>query len=44
MSASIGLTLRLLALALVAVVIQESALSQISIFGISADITPLVVM
>jgi rod shape-determining protein MreD len=39
-----GLTLRLIALALVAVVVQESAISQISIFGISADVTPLVVM
>jgi rod shape-determining protein MreD len=44
MSASIGLTMRLIALALVTVVIQESAISQISIFGVSADITPLVVM
>ena len=44
MSTSIKLTLRLIALALVAVVIQESAVSQISIFGISADLTPLVVM
>lgn len=31
-------------LAFVAVVIQTAAISQISIFGISADITPLVVM
>ena len=43
-STSIGLTLRLIVLALVAVVVQESAISQISIFGISADVTPLVVM
>jgi rod shape-determining protein MreD len=38
------LILRLAALALVTVVIQETAISQISIFGVSADITPLVVM
>ena len=38
------LALRLLALALLTVVVQESAVSQISIFGISADLTPLVVM
>jgi rod shape-determining protein MreD len=44
MRASLNLTLRLVALALVTVVIQESAVSQISIFGISADLTPLVVM
>jgi rod shape-determining protein MreD len=44
MSSSIRLTVRLIALALVSVVIQESAVSQISLFGISADITPLVVM
>jgi rod shape-determining protein MreD len=41
---SVKLTLRLIGLALVAVLVQESAISQISIFGISADITPLVVM
>jgi rod shape-determining protein MreD len=41
---SLRLTLRLAALALVAVVIQETAVSQISIFGVSADLTPLVVM
>jgi rod shape-determining protein MreD len=35
---------RLVALALVTVVVQESAVSQISIFGVSADLTPLVVM
>jgi len=38
------LILRLSALALVTVVIQETAVSQISIFGVSADLTPLVVM
>jgi rod shape-determining protein MreD len=40
----IRLPLRLIALALVIVVVQESAVSQISIFGVSADLTPLVVM
>jgi rod shape-determining protein MreD len=44
MRAWLNLALRLVALALVTVVIQESAVSQISIFGISADLTPLVVM
>ncbi len=38
------LVLRLVLLALGTVVIQEAAISQISIFGISADITPLMVM
>ncbi len=38
------LVLRLAVLALAMVVIQETAVSQISIFGISADLTPLVVM
>jgi rod shape-determining protein MreD len=41
---SLKLPLRLIGLALVTVVVQESAVSQISIFGISADLTPLVVM
>jgi rod shape-determining protein MreD len=41
---SLRLPLRLLALALATVVIQEAAVSQISIFGTSADLTPLVVM
>jgi rod shape-determining protein MreD len=44
MTESIRLPLRLMALALLTVVIQESAVSQISIFGVSADLTPLVVM
>jgi rod shape-determining protein MreD len=44
MKSSLRLTVRLVALALVAVVVQESAISQISIFGVSADITPLVVV
>jgi rod shape-determining protein MreD len=38
------LPLRLVLIAFVAVVIQESAVSQISVFGVSADLTPLVVM
>jgi rod shape-determining protein MreD len=38
------LLLRLVLLALGTVVIQEAAVSQISIFGISADLTPLMVM
>jgi rod shape-determining protein MreD len=38
------LALRLAALAFVAVVIQQAAVSQISIFGVSADLGPLVVM
>ena len=38
------LVLRLVLLALVTVVLQEAAISQVSIFGVSADITPLVVM
>jgi rod shape-determining protein MreD len=38
------LILRLALLALCTVVVQETAVSQISIFGISADLTPLVVM
>jgi len=41
---SLRLPLRLLVLALVTVVIQEAAVSQISIFGTTADLTPLVVM
>jgi rod shape-determining protein MreD len=38
------LVLRLVLLTLVSVVLQEAAISQISIFGVSADVTPLVVM
>jgi rod shape-determining protein MreD len=44
MSESLRLPVRLGLLALVTVVIQEAAVSQISIFGISADLTVLVVM
>jgi len=38
------LPLRLAVLAFATVVIQQAAVSQISIFGVSADLTPLVVM
>ena len=41
---ALRLPIRLIALAFVTVVIQEAAVSQISIFGTSADLTPLVVM
>ena len=41
---SVKLPLRLAVLTLFAVLVQESAVSQISIFGVSADLTPLVVM
>ena len=41
---SLRLPLRLIILAFAAVVIQEAAVSQISIFGTAADLTPLVVM
>ena len=41
---TIKLPLRLILLGFFAVLVQESAISQISIFGVSADITPLVVM
>jgi rod shape-determining protein MreD len=38
------LTLRIVAISFIAVVLQDALISQISIFGVSADITPLVVM
>ncbi|MDQ6607410.1 MAG: rod shape-determining protein MreD [Actinomycetota bacterium] len=44
MTESIQLPLRLFALGFVAVIVQEAAVSQISIFGVSADLTPLMVM
>jgi rod shape-determining protein MreD len=44
MRETLRLPLRLLVLGFVAVVIQQAAISQISVFGVSADITPLVVM
>jgi rod shape-determining protein MreD len=40
----LGLCLRLVALGFVTVVIQDAAISQISIFGVTADLGPLVVM
>lgn len=44
MSLRYNLILRLVLLALVAVVIQDAAISQITLFGVSADVMPLVVM
>jgi rod shape-determining protein MreD len=41
---AVKLPLRLSLLGFFAVVVQESAVSQVSIFGVSADLTPLVVM
>ena len=41
---SFRLPIRLVVLAFAAVVIQQAAVSQISIFGVSADLAPLVVM
>jgi len=43
-NATVKLTIRLVLLGFFGVVIQESAVSQISIFGVSADLTPLLVM
>jgi rod shape-determining protein MreD len=40
----IRLPIRLVVLAFLVVVVQQAAVSQISIFGVSADLTPLVVM
>ncbi|MBV8987409.1 MAG: rod shape-determining protein MreD [Solirubrobacterales bacterium] len=44
MRRSLPLPVRLVALAFLSVIIQAAAISQISIFGVSGDITPLVVM
>jgi rod shape-determining protein MreD len=44
MRESLRLPLRLVLLGFLTVVLQQSAVSQISIFGVSADLTPLVVM
>ncbi len=41
---SIQLPLRIALVAFLAVVIQETTISQISVFGVAADITPIVVM
>jgi rod shape-determining protein MreD len=43
-SDSLKLPIRLVALGFLTVVLQEAAISQISVFGVSADLTPLVVM
>jgi rod shape-determining protein MreD len=40
----VRLVIRLTVLGFVTVVVQQAAVSQISIFGVSADLTPLVVM
>jgi rod shape-determining protein MreD len=44
MRETLRLPLRLVLLGFLTVVLQQSAVSQISIFGVSADLTPLVVM
>ena len=44
MSPSANMTLRLAALGLVTVIVQIAAVSQVSVFGVSAGLTPLVVM
>jgi rod shape-determining protein MreD len=44
MNPRLRLPVRLVLLAFVTVVLQEAAISQISVFGVSADLTPLVVM
>jgi rod shape-determining protein MreD len=44
MRESLRLPFRLVLLGFLTVVLQQSAVSQISIFGVSADLTPLVVM
>jgi rod shape-determining protein MreD len=41
---SLKLPIRLIALGFITVVLQQAAISQISVFGVSADLTPLVVM
>jgi rod shape-determining protein MreD len=43
-ASSLRLPIRLVLLAFATVVIQQTAISQISIFGVSADFSPLVVM
>jgi rod shape-determining protein MreD len=44
MNPALRLPIRLFVLGFVVVVVQEAAISQISIFGVSADLGPLVVM
>jgi rod shape-determining protein MreD len=41
---TVRLTIRLVLLGFFTVVVQQAALSQISVFGVNADLTPLVVM
>jgi rod shape-determining protein MreD len=41
---SLRVPLRLIALGFLAVVIQQACVSQVTVFGVSADLTPLVVM
>jgi rod shape-determining protein MreD len=44
MSHSAQMTLRLAAVGLITVIVQIAAVSQVSVFGVSADLAPLVVM
>ncbi len=44
MNESLKLPIRLVLVGFLAVVVQEACISQVTIFGVSADITPLVVM
>ena len=44
MSQSAQMTLRLAAVGLITVIVQIAAVSQVSVFGVSADLAPLVVM
>jgi rod shape-determining protein MreD len=44
MKGPVGLAVRLVLLVFATVVLQQSAVSQVSIFGVSADLTPLVVV
>ncbi len=44
MKVSLRLVIRLVVLAFVTVLVQQAGVSQISIFGVSADLSPLVVM
>jgi rod shape-determining protein MreD len=43
-ASDLRLPLRLVVLSFATVIIQQAAISQISVFGVSADVTPLVVM
>lgn len=43
-SINLNLVLRIAAVAFLAVVVQDAVVSQISLFGVTADVTPLVVM